>query len=39
MVMCSMERIRGVNVSEIRLLFDPSAPIFYFSFAKASIIS
>ena len=25
-----MERIRGVNVSEIRLLFDPSPPIYCF---------
>ena len=34
-----MERIRGVNVSEIRLLFS-SEPLdlLFFSFAKASII-
>ena len=36
-----LEKIRGVNVSEKRLLFDPSLPIyrFFFSFAKASVIS
>ena len=34
-----MEKIRGVNFSEIRLLFDPSPPIYlFFYFAEASVI-
>ena len=36
-ILYSMEKIRGVNFSEIRLLFDPSPPIFFY-FAEASVI-